>query len=345
MEATKENFPSIAHCAMHFIFHHKDWANKRIADEVSRIMGSRTGPGNISWYKGKLKKGELRMETYVSAETIETAPVVNADVEVPIPKEMVVTDEDLTNAKGLQRMALHFFVTRHEREFNKLYKRLKPGMLYHALNLVKDSDAAEDVVSQAFVKIWLKINQYNKFWNFSTWAYRIVRNEAMQHIRKAKMLVSLDVNYQGPENNGSEVSGFNDNNNIIMSRNAEDVLSVEADPDFSLDESEEFHQMVHDKVILEMQNMSKAYKDIMIDREVNELKYKQIAAKHNININSVKTRIKRARTQIIENNPEYNRLVLARNKGRKRKAKAEGESLARARERVDELDCDLMDML
>jgi len=58
---------------------------------------------------------------------------------------------------------------------------MKPGMIYHAMNILKDEDSAEDVVSMAFTKIWTKIDQYNPYWNFSTWSYRIVRNEAIQY--------------------------------------------------------------------------------------------------------------------------------------------------------------------
>lgn len=306
--STENKFPSIAHCAMHLIFQHKDWTNKKIADEVSRIMGSRTGPGNISWYKGKLKKGELKMENYVDLKNEK--PIVEApkaDIEVEIPKELIVTEDDIIKAKGLQKIALEFHKSRSERDFARLYERLKPGMIFHAMTLLKDESAAEDVVSIAFTKIWVKIDQYNKYWNFSTWAYRIVHNEAMQHIRKNKMLVTLDSN---GSDSGMHYSEFN------LIRHGADEELVTVNPDWDLDENEDVHQIVYEKVLKEINGLSKFYKEIMIDRELNGMKYKQIAEKHNININSVKTRIKRARMQIIENNPEYFKFVQSRNKNR-----------------------------
>lgn len=341
--STDQKFPTIAHCAMQLIFQHKDWTNKQIADEVSRIMGSRTGPGNISWYKGKLKKGELQIEKYVDLKN-ET-PVVEApkpveDIEVQIPAELIVTEDDIIKAKGLQKIALEFHKSRSERDFNKLYNRLKPGMIFHAMNLLKDEASAEDVVSIAFTKIWVKIDQYNKYWNFSTWAYRIVHNEAMQHIRKNKMLVALEGNGNYNHTDNMQYSEYN-----LLRNGAEEEL-VSVDPNWDLDENEDVHQMVYEKVLKEINGLSKFYKDIMIDRELNGMKYKQIAEKHNININSVKTRIKRARMQIIENNPEYFKLVQSRNKGKQVMSDEDEfeQSIIEAAVKCEEAGTDLFDI-
>lgn len=336
---TDQKFPSIAHCAMQLIFQYKDWTNKKIADEVARIMGSRTGPGNISWYKGKLKKGELKIEDYIDVKNTKTEESVKpiADIEVEIPKELIVTEDDIIQAKGLQKIALEFYKYRTTKTFNALYARLKPGMIYHAMNLLKDESSAEDVVSIAFTKIWVKIDQYNKYWNFSTWAYRIVHNEAMQHIRKNKMLVGMD----GSGNyNHSDNMQYNEYS--LINRGADEEL-ISVDPNWNLDESEDMHQAVYEKVLKEINGLSKFYKEIMIDRELNGMKYKQIAEKYNININSVKTRIKRARMQIIDNNPEYFKLVQSRNKNAKRVEDDEDEfetAISNAKVKCSEFDID-----
>jgi len=307
-----EKFPTVAHCAMHLIHLHKDWSNKKIGEEVSRIMGSKTGPGNISWYKGKLKKGELKIENYIDLKNV--IPVVEEKIEnkeVPIPEELIVTEDDIIKAKGLQKLALEFYKNRTEKNFNALYVRLKPGMLHHAMGLLKNQSAADDVVSIAFAKIWTKIDQYNKFWNFSTWAYRIAYNEGMQHIRKNKMLVGLEDAGTGNLNH-SDSAQYGEYVNLLQHGADEELLTVS--PDWDLTDNDDMHQVVYEKVLKEINGLSKFYKDIMIDREINEMKYKQIAEKYDININSVKTRIKRARMQIIENNPEYHKLVTLRNK-------------------------------
>src|SRR3990172_6916912 len=104
-------------------------------------MGSRTGPGNISWYKGNLKKGTIKMEDYLDAG-VKLIPVVQEvkpiSDEIPLPAELIVTEEDIIKATGMQKVALEFHKSRSERDFNVLYARLKPGMFFHAMGLLKD---------------------------------------------------------------------------------------------------------------------------------------------------------------------------------------------------------------
>lgn len=301
MTANKK-YPSIAHCAMYLIFHHEDWSNKKISDEVIFLMNSRTGSGTISWYRGKLKAGELKIEDYVNSDgTVKQKTLSN----VNIPKELIVTDEDIENASGIQKMAFEFHKNRSEKTFNELYYRLKPGLKYHALKIMKDEHAADDVVSIAFTKIWSKIEQYNKYWNFSTWAYKIVYNEAMQHIKRNKMLVSAET--EETKLNKIQQEEFNE-------EAVADLFYEEAN--WNVDNDEDVSEKMYAKVINEINNLSDSYKTIILDREINKLKYKQISDKHGININSVKTRIKRARRQIIDNNQEY-KLLVEKKKNRK----------------------------
>lgn len=315
--STDNVFPSIAHCAIKLIYLHKDWSNKKIAEEVVRIMGSRTGVGNISWYKGKLKKGELKIEDYVDVlaltdeeKTVAIKEAKESDVldqEFVVPTELIVSEDDIIQASGLQKIALQFIKTRDEKDFNALYLRLTPGMLHYAMGILKDQSQADDCVSIAFSKMWTKLDQYNKYWNFSTWAYGILKNEVMQQIRKNKMTVSLNVN-------GGKFE-LSDGVQYEEYRSQSDELSV--DPDWSFDETEDLNMIVYEKVIKEINELSPFYRDIMIDRELKGFKYKQISDKYGININSVKTRIKRARLKIIDSNPEYYKLVLARNRKKK----------------------------
>jgi hypothetical protein len=128
----------------------------------------------------------------------------------------------------------------------------------------------------------------------------------------------------------------------LINRGADEEL-ISVDPNWNLDESEDMHQAVYEKVLKEINGLSKFYKEIMIDRELNGMKYKQIAEKYNININSVKTRIKRARMQIIDNNPEYFKLVQSRNKNAKRVEDDEDEfetAISNAKVKCSEFDID-----
>jgi hypothetical protein len=45
------------------------------------------------------------------------------------------------HVNDVQELAMEFVTNRSELAFSKLYKRLRPGLLYHATNILKDADA------------------------------------------------------------------------------------------------------------------------------------------------------------------------------------------------------------
>ena len=55
---------------------------------------------------------------------------------------------------------------------------------------------------------------------------------------------------------------------------------------------------VYESVLDEIRSLPETYRDIMIDREINCMKYKDIAEKYGIKKRSIATRIRRARCRI-----------------------------------------------
>jgi RNA polymerase sigma-70 factor, ECF subfamily len=49
-----------------------------------------------------------------------------------------------------------------------------------------DGDEAQDVLQEAFIKIWRNLNEFDSRMKLSSWLYRIVHNETISHIRKKK---------------------------------------------------------------------------------------------------------------------------------------------------------------
>ena len=68
--------------------------------------------------------------------------------------------------------------------FNYLYKNYA-GVLYGVVNkVVYDPETANDVLQEAFVKIWNNINQYNpQKGRIYTWMINIARNAAIDKLR------------------------------------------------------------------------------------------------------------------------------------------------------------------
>ena len=61
-----------------------------------------------------------------------------------------------------------------------------------AVSYVKNRDAALDVVQEAIVKALSKVDTVREPAYLKTWFYRILINEAMNHFRKNRNLVSLE---------------------------------------------------------------------------------------------------------------------------------------------------------
>ncbi|NTV44411.1 MAG: sigma-70 family RNA polymerase sigma factor [Candidatus Yonathbacteria bacterium] len=55
-----------------------------------------------------------------------------------------------------------------------------------AMKLVGDSEVAEDVVQESFIKAWRHIRRFRPGANFRTWLFSIVRNTAIDRLRKKK---------------------------------------------------------------------------------------------------------------------------------------------------------------
>ena len=70
---------------------------------------------------------------------------------------------------------------------NNLYKLYARKLLGICLRYTRNKSEAEDVLHDAFIKIFTKIDQYSGKGSFEAWMKRITTNTAIQHLRdKAK---------------------------------------------------------------------------------------------------------------------------------------------------------------
>lgn len=181
-------------------------------------------------------------------------------------------------AKGnLQEMGLAFYQTRKESDFTKLYYRMKPGISSYLRNLVTDREDREEVIATTFSKVWTKIHQYDPYWNFSTWVYRIARNEALLFFRSKKRTYS----YEAMEEMG-----------INMESKMENILPVYLEDECTTTEQ------LHDLVVNQILELPTMYKDVLTLREVEKKKYEEIAEELGWKLNTVRTRIHKARKLI-----------------------------------------------
>lgn len=67
-----------------------------------------------------------------------------------------------------------------------LYRQYSDGMFGVAMGFLKNSDDAEDVVQEAFIKAFQKIGQYRGEVTFGAWLKRIVINRSLDFLKTKK---------------------------------------------------------------------------------------------------------------------------------------------------------------
>jgi RNA polymerase sigma-70 factor (ECF subfamily) len=75
----------------------------------------------------------------------------------------------------------------------ELYDRYAAVALGVALRVVRDRDAAEDVVHDAFVAVWQKISRFDpQQGQLRSWLLTVVRNRAIDRVRGARAAEDID---------------------------------------------------------------------------------------------------------------------------------------------------------
>ncbi|UOB18134.1 RNA polymerase sigma factor [Abyssalbus ytuae] len=76
---------------------------------------------------------------------------------------------------------------KNEKGMDLLYDYYGDALYGIALKTVQDEDLAKDVLQESLIKIWNKIDSYDKEKSkFFTWIFRITRNTAIDKIRSVK---------------------------------------------------------------------------------------------------------------------------------------------------------------
>ena len=97
--------------------------------------------------------------------------------------------------------------------FEKLYDAYAPAMYGVSLKIVGEPEIAEDVVQEAFVKIWKNFDSYSKKkGSIFTWMLNVNRNTAIDKYRKISKKRAVSI--QQEENNVSLGKAHQTNQNI-----------------------------------------------------------------------------------------------------------------------------------
>lgn len=156
--------------------------------------------------------------------------------------------------------------------FTQLVEVNQDRLFASMLQVTGSPDEAEEVVQEAFIRAFIKLDTFQRNSQFFTWLYRIAFNSALTRRRRKRARVSLD---QCREDNGLEVSDTGESVDEPMLRRERVAMVREA-----------------------MNTLTDDHRYILVLREMQDHSYEDIAEILEISIGTVRSRLSRARGQL-----------------------------------------------
>ncbi len=172
------------------------------------------------------------------------------------------------------------FKERTGESFSFYYEKFYPRLVYNINGITKDEHLAEDVATEAFIKAFEKINQYEKGKaQFSTWLFTIARHLALQELKQGRKTMSIDTEL---DEEGTTLKDF------IQEEDSKDEYL------FTLNNRK---AEILKKYIGELKQ---PYRNVIEMREIKKMQYKDIAEALGKNLSTIKSQIRNARALLIE---------------------------------------------
>jgi RNA polymerase sigma-70 factor (ECF subfamily) len=157
--------------------------------------------------------------------------------------------------------------------FEELMRKYDKKIYSFVVRMVRNEDTAVDLTQDFFFKIYTVLDKYNFEYKFSTWAYRICYNLVIDYIRR----------------NQAQVDSLDDES--VSPRDMLDSENVSREDGFRTLAREETHDYVWsvvDKIPLK-------FRELILLRYIQDLKYEEIADITALPVGTVKNRIFKAK--------------------------------------------------
>jgi RNA polymerase sigma-70 factor (ECF subfamily) len=80
-----------------------------------------------------------------------------------------------------------------ERAYTELIKRYQERIYWHVRRMVIHHEDANDILQNAFIKVWRKLDDFREEAHFYTWLYRIATNETLTYLDQQKRRSALSM--------------------------------------------------------------------------------------------------------------------------------------------------------
>jgi RNA polymerase sigma-70 factor (ECF subfamily) len=160
--------------------------------------------------------------------------------------------------------------------FEILVQRYKNPLTNYVFRFVGDYEACVDIVQETMVKVYRYKDSYSSIAKFSTWIYTIAGNLARTEYQRRKRRKVFSIHSYGEDKDETY-----------------EIPDESYRPDVMTDSG------IKDKIIQDaLQKVSKAYREVVILRDIQEMSYEEISEITGLNVGTVKSRINRGRSQL-----------------------------------------------
>jgi RNA polymerase sigma-70 factor (ECF subfamily) len=164
--------------------------------------------------------------------------------------------------------------------YEEIVRRYQDKAFRLAFSLMKNESDAQDVVQEAFLNMYRKLDTFEGKSAFGSWMYRVVVNAALMRLRKKKRRSEVQVD--------DEEGDF-----------PEDEYYVTSAPEWRLraDEAAENSEL-REKIIDAVGELAPKYQTVFLLKEVEGLSLKEIAGVLDLSVGGIKSRLHRARLHL-----------------------------------------------
>lgn len=162
--------------------------------------------------------------------------------------------------------------------FTVLADRYAPRVYRTARHMLKNDAEAEDVLQEAFLKAYSRLDQFAGNSQFYTWLSRIAVNEALMKLRKNKRTREVSLDQELETEDGT------------LSR---EIASDGEDPEEIYGRGE-----IREAVEQAVDSLSEGHREVFVLRDVEGFSTEETARMLGLSISNVKSRLLRARLQL-----------------------------------------------